>query len=395
MLQATLVSWTSADDWLQWRGPDRTGVSKETDWSVKWSSTGPKVLWSAEVGTGFSSVVVKGERVITMGNRENVDSVVCLNSKDGSISWTHTYDSPLDDRFFEGGPTSTPLIDGDCVYALGRQGDLNCLRLATGEVIWSKNIATETEASVPGWGFASSPIVHNDWLILGVGEAGTVVDKKSGDVLWTSGGGEAGYMTPLPINLDGQTSLLVASGKAYQLVDLATGQLRWKHRWLTTYGCNAADPIVDGSTVFVSSGYNRGASLLQIDDQNAKVVWANKEMQNQMNGSIKLGSHLYGFSGNENGPCNIKCIDMSTGAVAWQSPELPLGSVAAAGQRLIVLSGSGELIIVPASPQGFQPIARAQIIEGKCWTVPVLSHGQLYVRNAEGKLVCIQLSHSN
>ncbi len=152
--------------------------------------------------------------------------------------------------------------------------------------------------------------------------------------------------------------------------------------------------IVDGSTVFVSSGYNRGASLLQIDDQNAKVVWANKEMQNQMNGSIKLGSHLYGFSGNENGPCNIKCIDMSTGAVAWQSRIATW--LRRCGWPAVDRTQRIRRIDYRACiASRFPAIARAQIIEGKCWTVPVLSHGQLYVRNAEGKLVCIQLSHSN
>lgn len=379
------------DDWPQWRGPNRNGISSETDWTHTWPEGGPRVAWRAELGTGFSSVVVSQGRLCTVGNKDDVDTIWCFDAESGKKIWSHSYDSPLDDRFFEGGPTSTPTFDGDFLYALSRQGDLFCLEASSGKVSWSKNIAEETSASIPGWGFASSPVVHGDSLIVGIGEAATAVNKRNGELIWTSDKGEAGYMTPFPLKLDGEWKVLVASGRAYQLVDLTTGQFHWKHRWLTTYGCNAADPIVEGSRVFISSGYNRGASLLAVNAQAAKPLWSSKEMQNQMNPSVKIGEAIYGFSGNDTGEASVKCIDFESGKTRWQSDDLPLGSVMAAGDHLIILCGDGELIIAPATPKQFEPVARAQILTGKCWTVPVLAHGHLYCRNAEGQLVGLDL----
>lgn len=381
----------SGADWPRWRGPGGDGVSQETDWNDQWPSSGPPVRWRAEVGTGFSSVVVADGRLFTLGNRDNVDVVSCLDAKTGQPVWTHQYDCPLDDRFFEGGPTSTPTVDGDRLFTLSRQGDLFCFDAASGKIVWSKNIAEETQASVPGWGFAASPVVHENLLLLNVGDAGTAVDKTNGDVVWTSGNGEAGYMTPHPLQLDQQWFVLVASGRAYQCVALDTGKLAWRHRWLTTYGCNAADPIVDGNQIFISSGYNRGAALLQVSPSAAKVEWANKEMQNQLNSSVKIGPWVYGFSGNDTGEVELKCIEFATGQPRWAESGLGLGSLMAAGERLIILSGEGELVIAKASPDGFAPSARAQVLEGKCWTVPVLANGSIYCRNATGQLVCIDV----
>lgn len=393
LLFSQLVFYTElhADDWPRWRGPNRDGVSTETDWSHDWPESGPKVLWHASVGTGFSSIAVSQRRLVTLGNRENIDSIWCFDADTGKEIWSHEYDSPLDDRFFEGGPTSTPTIDDDKVYSLGRQGDLFCLEADSGKIVWSKNVVEETKSSIPGWGFSSSPVVIGDLLILGVGEFGTALNKTTGDIVWSSGKGEAGYMTPYPVTINGQAKLLVASGRAYHLVDLTSGAMMWKHRWLTTYGCNAADPIVDGEHLFISAGYNRGSSLLQFDGQSAKQLWNNKEMQNQLNSSVKIGAHLYGFSGNDTGEVKLQCMDFMSGKIQWQSPALELGSLTSGGDRLIALTGDGQLMIAKAHPAQFEVLAQANVLSGKCWTTPVLANGRLYCRSANGELVCLDL----
>lgn len=391
---AVPCNFVTAEDWPRWRGPQGNGISRETRWNHRWPKDGPKLQWRANVGVGFSSMVVSHGRVFTIGNRDNVDTVWCLDSADGKVLWQHDYESPLDDRFFEGGPTSTPTIDGDRVYTLGRQGDLFCFQTQDGKVVWSNNIAQTTEASVPGWGFAGSPVVHGNLLLLNVGEAGTAVDKDTGELMWTSGNGEAGYMTPHPLKLDDRWYVLIASGRAYQCVDIDSGTLAWRHRWLTTYGCNAADPLVDGNRVFISSGYNRGAALLEVTPAEAKVVWANKELQNQLSSSVKIGDYVYGFNGNDTGEVELKCIDFSTGTPAWSHSDFGLGSLMASGDRLIILSDDGELVVAPASPKNFEPVARAKILDGKCWTVPVLANGYIYARSAAGSLVCIDVQPS-
>ena len=149
--------------------------------------------------------------------------------------------------------------------------------------------------------------------------------------------------------------------------------------------------LVDGRLAFISSGYNRGAALLDMTATAAQVVWANKEMQNQLNSSVKIGPYVYGFSGNDTGEVELKCIEFATGQPRWSSPGLGLGSLMAAGERLIILSADGELLIADASPDEFRPTARAKVLTGKCWTVPVLANGNIYCRNAAGELVCINV----
>jgi len=337
-------------------------------------------------------VTVADGRLFTIGNSDNQDTVTCLEAQSGKVLWKHSYDCPLDDRFFEGGPTSTPTVDGDHVYTLSRQGDLFCFEAISGKIIWSKNVQQEAEVRVPGWGFSSSPVVHENKLILNVGESGIAIDKSTGTILWKSGAGEAGYMTPHPLKIGDRWFALIASGKFYQCVDLESGTVAWKHRWLTTNGCNAADPIVDGDQVFISSGYGRGAAVLSFNSTAAKVVWNNTEMQNQLNSSVLVDGHLYGFDGNEGGEVQLKCMDFASGEVLWSHAGLGAGSLMVADNHLIILSETGELSIAPVSSKVFEMTSDAKILDGKCWTVPVLSNGLIYCRNAAGELACVDVS---
>lgn len=382
----------NGDDWPNWRGPSRNGISSETSWQHTWPKEGPAVLWRTNVGIGFSSVVVVDSRVYTMGNTNDTDMVYCLNVHDGQVLWKHSYDSPLDDRFFEGGPTSTPTVDGERVFSLSRQGDVFCFDALTGLVLWSKNVAVEAGVRVPGWGFSSSPMIRGNRLVLNVGQSGLAIDKRTGEILWKSGDSDAGYMTPHPIEIDDRWFALIASGKFYQCVDIETGEVVWKHRWLTTNGCNAADPIVHGNRVFISSGYGRGAALLSFDATSSQVVWANKEMQNQLNSSVLVDGHIYGFDGDEGGEVQLKCLEFSSGNVRWSFSGFGAGSLLVADSHLILLSEEGELSTAPMSNQLFKPTAKAKILEGKCWTVPVLSNGRIYCRNAAGDIACVNVS---
>ena len=380
-----------ADDWPNYRGPNHNGISAESRWTDHFSDGGPRIAWRSNVGVGFSSVAISDGLVFTLGNSDDQESLFCIDSQTGKNLWKHSYECSLDDRFFEGGPTSTPTVDSEKVYSMSRQGDLFCFDKRSGKIIWSKNVRAETDVRVPGWGFASSPVIHGDRLILGVGEAGLALDKHNGEVIWKSGAGEAGYMTPLPFQLGNRWFALIASGKFYQCVDLENGLVVWRHRWLTTYGCNAASPIVVGSQAFFSSGYGRGAVLVDLSEDSCKVVWSNKEMQNQLNSSLLLDGMIYGFDGDEGGDVQLKCMEFATGAEKWSLGGLGSGSLTAANNRLIVLSQSGELVIAPATPEGFALTSRAKVLDGKCWTAPVLCNGFIYCRNAAGDIVCLDV----
>ncbi len=392
LLAAIFLPPAPADDWPHWRGPRRNGVSAETDWRDRWPASGPRVAWKAAVGTGYASFAVAAGRVYTLGNADHTDTVFCLDAETGKALWSHAYPSDLGDRYFAGGPTSTPTVDGDRVYTLGRWGDCFCFEAATGQVAWTKNVATETGIRVPGWGFSGSPLVHGDLLVLNVGEAGLALEKTTGRVVWQSASKDAGYATPLPVPRGDGWDVLLGSGKAYLAVDLRTGKERWRIRWITQYGCNAADPVVDGGRVFISTGYGKGGALLRPgDDADPEVLWSGKSMRNQLNPSVLLGGHLYGVDGDTGQKASLKCVAFATGEERWASADFGSGAVTAAGGRLIALSERGELRVAPASPKGFEPTACAQVLGGQCWTVPVLANGRIYCRNADGDVVCLDV----
>lgn len=377
------------DDWYQWRGPNRDGISSETGWSTQWPGGKPKIAWSQSVGTGFSSIVTGGDRAFTIGHQDGKDVIVCISVSDGSEVWRYSYEAALDDRDFEGGPTSTPTIDGDHLYVLSRGGDLFCLRCTHGELIWHLQIADATEVRLPGWGFSASPVVVGDRLLVNVGESGAAVNKHDGTLLWSSADRESGYATPVLVANTQSATAIFASSRAYIGVDIVSGEKLWSERWLTSFNCNAADPILRGDQMFLSSGYNRGSALYQFVDGQPQVVWKTKEMQNQLQTSILFQGYLYGIDGDMDAGARLKCLDWETGEVAWSVDDLSPGGMTLANGKLILITESGELIIADATSEGWNPIARGQVIEGKCRSVPVLSGGRIYCRSVQGDVVCV------
>jgi outer membrane protein assembly factor BamB len=380
-----------AEDWPQWRGPARNGISQEKNWLDHWPIQGPPIAWKAKVGLGFSSVVVAGGKAITAGHANETDTVFCFDAGTGKELWKHSYPSELGDKFYEGGTTGTATIDGNRVFWLSCWGDLFCFNAADGHIVWKVKIQ-ESDARVPTWGFTGAPTVHGKLLILNVGEAGRALDKNTGETVWASADKDSGYSTPLPIQRTGQWEVLLGNGEAFLAVDLATGRERWRMKWLTQYGVNAADPIPYEDKVFISSGYGKGAALFKpAVAGEPQVIWKSKVLRTQLNPAVLLGKHLYGVDGDTVEKASLKCVEIETGAEKWKVPNFGSGAVMAADGKLIALSATGELIVAPASPNGFKPTARAQILGGKCWTVPVLANGLVYCRNSRGDIVAVDL----
>jgi outer membrane protein assembly factor BamB len=387
---AVAVLQTSAMDWYRYRGPDLNGISQETGWSTRWPAAGPKELWRAKVGVGFTSIAVADGRAYTMGNQNDRDTVYCFDAATGREIWKHTYDCKLDPKYYEGGPGGTPTVDGDRVYTLSKFGHLFSLNAENGQVVWTRPLVEELDVKVPTWGFSTSVLVDGDVLFLNVGSHGLALDKATGKTRWLSGTSEAGYATPVPFTIGGQKALAIFAARSLVAVDPANGNELWSHPWRTSYDVNAADPIIHGDSIFISSGYNRGAALLRIDGGKPQVVWENRSMRNQHNNSVLLDGALYGFDGDSNS--DLKSVDLKTGKVNWSERGLGKGSLMAADGKLIILSERGELVIADADPTAFRPLVRAQVLGGRCWTQPVLSHGRIYCRNAAGDLVCVDVS---
>jgi len=391
------IGWLSAqaviaEDWPRWRGPGGNGISKETGWIDQWPKEGPPIAWKARVGLGFSSTVVGGGKAVTAGHANDTDTVFCFDALSGKELWKHSYPAELGDKYYEGGTTGTPTIDGDRVFWLSRWGDLFCFDAESGKIIWNRQLQKEEEVPIPTWGFTGAPTVFGNLLILNVGEAGMVVEKKTGQRIWASAKKEAGYSTPLPVGRDRQSEVLIANTESYLAVDPASGKERWRMRWLTQYGVNAADPVPVGDKVFISSGYGKGAALIKpVAGGEPQVIWKSKVLRTQLNPAVLVDKYLYGVDGDTVDKASLKCVEAETGTEKWKAPTFGSGAVSVADGKLIALSATGELIVAPASPDGFKPTARAQVLGGKCWTVPVLANGLVYCRNSRGDIVAVDL----
>jgi outer membrane protein assembly factor BamB len=390
LLLVTLALPLMAEDWPQWRGPNRNGISTEKGWLDQWPSDGPPIAWKAAVGMGFSSFAVAGGRVYTMGNSDGNDTIFCLDATTGKELWKHSYPADLGDKFFEGGTTGTPTVDEGRVFALSRWGDLFCLDAATGKMVWTNNLPKQTGVRIPVWGFSGAPTVLENLLLLNVGEAGMALDKATGKLVWQSANKEAGYSTPLPWRHNGSISVLLGSGTSYLAVEPHSGKELWRIRWLTQYGVNAADPVLDGELVFISSGYGKGAALLKPGaGPEPELVWKSKVLRTQLNAAVLIGGYLYGGDGDASDKPALKCIAIADGKEQWSEPGVSVGALMAAEGKLIIMGDHGELVIAPASPKGFQPTARAQVLGGKCWTAPVLANGFIYCRNSRGDVAAL------
>lgn len=388
-----------AADWPRHRGPDHNGISAESDWVVSWPGGQPKRLWKASVGTGFSSMAVAGGRVFTVGSdglkKGGKDVVHCLDAETGKQAWTFGYSQDLDPKYYDGGPGATPTIDRGQVYVVGRHGWVHCLKADTGSVVWKRHLVSESGLKVPEWGFNSSVHIEGDQAILNAGSHGISLDRMTGRELWVSGKDEAGYGTPVAFAWKGRHLLAMFAARHVVAVDPKDGSEVWRVAWKTSYDVNSSDPVISGNRMFVSSGYNKGGGAYDLSGAVPRQLWFNKELRAHMAGSVIIGNCVYGVDGQgDDKDSRLKCLDLETGSLKWASPQSGTGNLTAAGDRLLWITGGGELVVVDAKPDGYRETGRAQVSGGKHWTAPTIANGRLYVRSAKGDLVCVDLRAS-
>jgi outer membrane protein assembly factor BamB len=390
ILVAWLVCWTgaSAADWPQWRGASRNGISSERV-NATWPAAGPKVLWRASVGTGFSSISVSQGRAYTLGNAGNQDTVWCFDAVSGKELWKHAYSSQLGPQYYEGGPGSTPTVASNEVFTIGKWGDVFCLDAAKGTVLWQRDL--RKDGLKPNrWGFAGSPLLWHDLVILNAGAAGTALDRATGRLVWSNGTNAAGYASPTLFSQDGREVVLIFAAKHLIGLDPRTGRELWRQFWETGWDTNNTDPTTQRDRIFISS-FSRGCALLSVAHGQPEVIYDSKVLHNHLSPGILLGDYLYAFNGEAKQETDFRCIHLPSGELKWTRKDPGFGSLICAAGQLVVLSEKGELLLAEASPTEFRPLARAQVLSGLCWTPPALANGLLYLRNAKGELRCLDL----
>jgi outer membrane protein assembly factor BamB len=347
----------------------------------------PRELWHADIGKGHAAVAVAGDRVIAFGHTGSNDTVWCLAAGTGNVQWRFDYPAPLSlpkepGMGAFGGPHAPPVIAGDRVFTLSRHGVVHCLELATGKPVWRREFA----ARLPECGLAGAPLVVGPTVYFNVGNHGVALDTRTGEPRWVSGNGMAGYAAPV---LNGK-DLLVFGAKALLAVGAADGQVRWRFPWPTHYGANCAPPVPVGDAIFLTTAYRRGSAL--VDAATGAVRWTNTVLNSQCSPVALVAGNVYGFDGYIDGPANdsaLLCLDVATGTQRWRQPGMN-GQLIAAGDRLVLLLTSGDLVMAEANPIAYREIGRTKLFKPfPCAAMPVLAGGRLYCRHPQGRLICL------
>jgi len=380
-------------DWPRWRGPNGNGISMETDWDPIALAGGPKILWEADIGSGHSNVAIKDNRLYTMGSR----TVVCLNAETGKEIWEYSFERSC--RAY-----STPTIDDKYVYVLNSEGVLVCLKAKNGKLKWERDLMDEFKTEKIPYGYAGSPVIEGDLIILNVNTAGIALDKKTGDLIWASDihtdkvNREGYHTTPVLYDHEGKRCTLLFSGTGLSLVEVKGGKQLWFYEWGRTHTANCADPIVIEDKVFISAGYMvKKGTLLEITGNVPRVVWENENMGNEFSACVYVGGYLYGSNGDHAKPCQFRSIDVNTGDAMWEK-KMKMASLVAADGKLIILEEDGILHIAKATPSSYQEISSCDVFDGELairqfFTPPVLYKGKIYCRNYNGELICIDVSN--
>jgi outer membrane protein assembly factor BamB len=381
-------------DWPRYRGPRADGISRETGLLETWPASGPRVLWRAKLGTGYSGMAVSAGRLFTLFGNGRDEIALALDAATGKELWRHRLGPDRADGQ-GGGPRATPTVDGALVYVLGAEAKLAALEAATGKVRWAADLVARHGARVPDWGMSTSPVVEGGLLLVnpgsGNGRSLLGLDKLTGKVVWASESDVAGYSTPLVLDLAGTRQALFFAGTSLISVSPQTGKRFWSVPWETSYDVNAAMPVfVPPDKVFISSSYDVGGLLLRVVSRGgrpaAETVWRNRVMKNHFNSSVYVAGHLYGFDDS-----TLKCIEPVSGEERWKQRGFGKGSLLVADGHLWVLSERGELALAEVGPGGYREKARARVLEGKTWTMPTLAGKRLYVRS-ERELVALDVA---
>lgn len=389
--------------WGQFRGPERNGISKETGLLKQWPAGGPTKLWKVSgIGTGNGAPSVIQGRIFGMSYRGDGEFVWALSEANGKAIWSTRIAAA---NFQIGpqaqdGPGCTPTVVGDKLYALGASGDLVCLQVSDGKVLWRKSLVKDFGGAVPQWGYAESPLVDGNRVIVTPGgSTATLValDRMTGTTIWKAAvpqGDGACYASAITASVGGKKQIIQFLAKGVVGVSADKGQFLWRFDApANNFGINCSAPIFSDNQVFAASGYNNGGGLAKLTSApggatTATQVYFTRNMRSHHGGMVLVDGYLYGFD-----ESNLTCLDFKTGAVKWSNRSVGKGSVTYADGKIYARSERGPVALVDASPSGYVERGRFEQPDrsGKTtWPYPVIANGRLYLRDHDS-LLCYSL----
>jgi outer membrane protein assembly factor BamB len=394
-----MSSTCAADDWPQWRGPNRDGSWPSARLPEQFAADRLEPRWRRLVGGGYGGIAVADGGVYVLDRRtkpDEVERLLCLNARDGKELWNFSWPVRYGAMEYGNGPRSTPTVRKGRVYVFGAVGHLHCLDAANGKVIWSRDTVKEFQAQVPTWGHACSPLIDGSRLIVQVGAPDGCLmafDLDSGKEVWRSVGDPPGYASPVLITNGRSRQFVYWTPENIVGIDADSGKRLWSVRFPITYGVSISD-LVWSDGVLLASNYWSGCKALRFDAEglNPEVAWEGKQLSLLMSTPLLHDGHVYAldrFKG-------LKCLSMKTGKVLWEDEYVtpkgrnPQASLVWAGERMLILNERGELLLADATTQGFRMLSRTKLLDGLIWAHPAYADGCCFVRS-DTEIVCVPL----
>lgn len=414
----------NGSDWEGFLGPTSNSISSEKGLKP-WPKQGPKVLWVSPMGEGYSTVAVSRGRAFLFDRTREGVRLRCVESENGKELWKFIYPSNYEDAYgYSNGPRCYPVVEKDRVYIYGAEGMLHCLDVQTGKLNWKLDVNRQFGVIQNFFGVGSTPIIEGNLLIAQVGgspkgsetvpfqelkgnQSGIVAfDKFTGKVVYQVSDDQASYAVPMIASINGKRVGLQFGRTGLYSFDPSNGKpgfnFPWRARILESV--NAANPVVVGNKVLVSETYGPGSALLEVNENNYKVLWddqnkiRDKSLQCHWNTPVYIDGFLYGSSGRHKSNAELRCVEFATGKVKWSEPGLSRSSILAVDGHLVVQAEDGFVHLLKVNPEKFDLVQSVlfrdsnglPLLQEPCWCAPVLSHGLLYLRGRNA-LVCVEL----
>jgi len=390
-----MLAWgttTHAQAWRQFGGPNGNFTVETKGLADSWPDDGPKKIWHRELGDGYGTILVDGDSLYTMYRIGQDEFTVALDAGSGATLWEHKVPSPTTELMeqFGAGPSSTPLLAGDKLYTIGTNMMFHCFDAKTGKVLWKHDLVKEFGATVPGRGYACSPIHYKGTVIVQVGGEGTegqalmAFDADTGSVAWKAQSYTSSYATPLLIKFDGEDQLVLFFADALVGLRPDNGELLWEHKF-EKEAANLSTPVYNGKDLlFCSAAYDSGARGIRLKKEGGKTVpeelWYSRKFRIHHGDAIILGDYAYGSSG-DFGPAFFMAINLETGKVPWRERGFKKATCVYGDGKMILLDEEGELALTTPTPEGLTVHSKAKVAESYAWAAPTLVGTKLYVRD--------------